>query len=123
MADTWFPRRSARSWPRTDRNCATLFADTRKRPRFRPTETGELGSALLRRWPEPELCSPSGQMGHSSIQLTLDTYRHLFPDANRQVLSALDELIRADGAHGMLADETDARLASEEELHDPVRSL
>ena len=28
------------------------------------------------------------QMGHSSIQVTLDKYGHLFPDANRGVLDA-----------------------------------
>jgi integrase len=32
------------------------------------------------------------QMGHSSIHVTLDLYGHLFPDANRGVLDALDEL-------------------------------
>jgi hypothetical protein len=32
------------------------------------------------------------QMGHSSIRVTLDLYGHLFPDANRGVLDALDEL-------------------------------
>ncbi len=30
------------------------------------------------------------QMGHSSIRVTLDLYGHLFPDANRGVLDALD---------------------------------
>jgi integrase len=32
------------------------------------------------------------QMGHSSIKVTLDRYGHLYPDANRAVLSALDAL-------------------------------
>jgi integrase len=32
------------------------------------------------------------QMGHSSIRVTLDLYGHLFPDANRGVLDALDAL-------------------------------
>lgn len=32
------------------------------------------------------------QMGHSSIRVTLDLYGHLFADANRGVLDALDEL-------------------------------
>ena len=40
------------------------------------------------------------QMGHSSIQVTLDKYGHLFPDANRGVLDALDDLVRGDGARG-----------------------
>jgi hypothetical protein len=31
-------------------------------------------------------------MGHSSIRVTLDLYGHLFPDANRGVLDALDAL-------------------------------
>jgi hypothetical protein len=33
-------------------------------------------------------------MGHSSIRVTLDLYGHLYPDANRTVLSTLDELTR-----------------------------
>jgi hypothetical protein len=45
------------------------------------------------------------QMGHSSIQVTLDKYGHLFPDANRGVLAALDELVRGDGARMVPADE------------------
>jgi integrase-like protein len=32
------------------------------------------------------------QMGHSTIKTTLDTYGHLFPDANRTVLDALDDI-------------------------------
>jgi hypothetical protein len=32
------------------------------------------------------------QMGHSSIRVTIDLYGHLFPDANRGVLDALDAL-------------------------------
>lgn len=32
------------------------------------------------------------QMGHSSIRVTLDRYGHLFPDANRAILGALDAL-------------------------------
>jgi hypothetical protein len=32
------------------------------------------------------------QMGHSSIKVTLDRYGHLYPDANRAVLSAHDAL-------------------------------
>jgi hypothetical protein len=31
-------------------------------------------------------------MGHSSIKVTLDRYGHLYPEANRAVLSALDAL-------------------------------
>jgi integrase len=45
------------------------------------------------------------QMGHSSIQVTLDGYGHLFPDANRGVLDALDALVRGDGAHQVPANE------------------
>ncbi len=33
-------------------------------------------------------------MGHSSIRTTYDEYGHLFPNANRAVLGALDELTR-----------------------------
>src|SRR5262249_35021708 len=32
------------------------------------------------------------QMGHSSIKVILDRYGHLYPDANRAMLSALDAL-------------------------------
>jgi len=34
------------------------------------------------------------QMGHSSIRTTYDDYGHLFPNANRAVLGAFDELTR-----------------------------
>src|SRR6266540_4146555 len=39
------------------------------------------------------------QMGHSSISVTLDLYGHLFPDANRGVLDALDELTAPSTPH------------------------
>jgi len=38
------------------------------------------------------------QMGHTDIRTTLDTYGHLYPDANRAVLGVLDALTRPDGA-------------------------
>ncbi len=40
------------------------------------------------------------QMGHSSIRVTLDLYGHLFPDANRGVLDALDKLVAPSTPHG-----------------------
>jgi hypothetical protein len=39
------------------------------------------------------------QMGHSSIRVTLDLYGHLFPDANRGVLDALDALTTPSTPH------------------------
>jgi integrase len=39
------------------------------------------------------------QMGHSSIRVTLDLYGHLFPDANRGVLDALDDLTAPSTPH------------------------
>ncbi len=39
------------------------------------------------------------QMGHSSIRVTLDLYGHLFPDANRGVLDALDEITTPSTPH------------------------
>jgi integrase len=39
------------------------------------------------------------QMGHSSIRVTLDLYGHLFPDANRGVLPALDALTAPSTPH------------------------
>ena len=38
-------------------------------------------------------------MGHSSIRVTLDLYGHLFPDANRGVLDALDALTTPSTPH------------------------
>ena len=38
-------------------------------------------------------------MGHSSIRVTLDLYGHLFPDANRGVLDALDALTAPSTPH------------------------
>ncbi len=40
------------------------------------------------------------QMGHSSIRVTLDLYGHLFPDANRGVLDALDAITTPSTPHG-----------------------
>ncbi len=39
------------------------------------------------------------QMGHSSIRVTLDLYGHLFPDANRGVLDALDAITAPSTPH------------------------
>ncbi|MGH2920962.1 MAG: tyrosine-type recombinase/integrase, partial [Gaiellaceae bacterium] len=39
------------------------------------------------------------QMGHSSIRVTLDLYGHLYPDANRGVLDALDALTAPSTPH------------------------
>lgn len=38
------------------------------------------------------------QMGHTSIRVTLDDYGHLFPDANRSVLVALETLVGGEPA-------------------------
>src|SRR6266511_828343 len=46
------------------------------------------------------------QMGHSSIRVTLDLYGHLFPDANRGVLDALDELTAPSTPHRANAPKT-----------------
>jgi integrase len=35
------------------------------------------------------------QLGHTSINVTLNTYGHLFPDAFENVGDALDRLVRA----------------------------
>lgn len=35
------------------------------------------------------------QMGHSSIRVTLDTYGHIYPDANRSVLDQLDAFVES----------------------------
>src|SRR5919199_2950606 len=37
---------------------------------------------------------PPGPIGHASIRTTYDDYGHLFPNANRAVLKAFDELTR-----------------------------
>ncbi len=34
------------------------------------------------------------QMGHSSIEVTVDTYGHLIPGANRKAVNKLDDPIR-----------------------------
>jgi integrase len=46
------------------------------------------------------------QMGHSSIRVTLDLYGHLFPDANRGVLDALDALTTPSTPHRANAPQT-----------------
>ena len=52
------------------------------------------------------------QMGHSSIRVTLDLYGHLFPDANRGVLDALDHLTAPSTPHR----QTDPRSAPKEKV-------
>lgn len=47
---------------------------------------------MIRAGAEPKYLQ--AQMGHSSIRTTYDEYGHLFPNANRAVLGALDELTR-----------------------------
>ena len=34
------------------------------------------------------------QLGHSSIQVTVDIYGHLIPGANRQAVDRLDDVVR-----------------------------
>ena len=36
------------------------------------------------------------QLGHSSIQVTVDTYGHLVPGGNRQAVDKLDERVASD---------------------------
>jgi hypothetical protein len=38
------------------------------------------------------------QMGHHSIQVTVDTYRHLVPEGNRQAVDKLDDPEHVPGA-------------------------
>jgi integrase len=52
------------------------------------------------------------QMGHSSIRVTLDLYGHLFPDANRGVLDALDAITAPSTPHG----NSDRRQASQQKV-------
>jgi hypothetical protein len=62
--------------------------------------SGRLIEAVLDASPPghtPSTCK--AQMGHSSIRVTLDLYGHLFPDANRGVLTALDDLITPSTPH------------------------
>src|SRR5207248_3010152 len=47
---------------------------------------------MIRAGAEPKYLQ--AQMGHASIRTTYDDYGHLFPNANRAVLRALDELTR-----------------------------
>jgi integrase len=45
------------------------------------------------------------QLGHASIQLTVDTYGHLIPGANRQAVDRLDDAtIRNPAATGEIAE-------------------
>ena len=54
------------------------------------------------------------QMGHSSIRVTLDLYGHLFPDANRGVLDALDALTTPSTPHRANAQKTTPGLRERE---------
>lgn len=61
------------------------------------------------------------QMGHSSIRVTLDLYGHLFPDANRGVLDALDELTAPSTPHREKRGEEHGRRKSPRERGLPER--
>ena len=49
------------------------------------------GSLLIQRG--ASLAYVKDQMGHSSIQVTVDTYGHLIPGSNRQAVDRLDSAI------------------------------
>jgi hypothetical protein len=44
------------------------------------------------------------QLGHTSINVTLNTDGHLFPDAFADIGEALDRLVHANGQEAQLAD-------------------
>jgi integrase len=42
-----------------------------------------------------QLCTVKEQLGHSSIQITVDTYGHLVPGGNRSEVDRLDDPVPA----------------------------
>ena len=55
--------------------------------------------------------SIQARMGHSSVQVTLDRYGHLFPELDTSIASGLDEVFqraldRSESGHGLDTEDT-----------------
>ena len=89
----------------------SLFAKIKKSVGFKQIRFHDLrhffASLLISQGFSPKyVCD---QLGHSSIQMTFDTYGHLFPRAREEASARLEEVIRKGRkeaiASGMLADD------------------
>jgi hypothetical protein len=63
------------------------------------------------------------QMGHSSIQVTVDIYGHLIPGANVSFVDRLDEKSEEKAGEGQQQNATQAQPASEAEAAIPPEAL
>ncbi len=62
------------------------------------------------------------QLGHASIQLTVDTYGHLIPGANKAAVDRLDDLGRVSSAINRTATDRAAQSEARDDALEPVES-
>ena len=68
----------------------------------------------------PRLCTVKEQMGHSSIQVTVDIYGHPIPGANVSYVDRLDEISLAPAKTTPPKNATQAQLAENREYEIPA---
>jgi integrase len=76
---------------------ARIFRPAVRRARLEPLRFHDLrhtyAALMVAAGAHPKLLQ--AQLGHTSINVTLNTYGHLFPDAFNDVGEALDRLVRS----------------------------
>lgn len=91
-----FPTRNGSVW-RKDNFMARVFRPAVRRAQLEPLRFHDLrhtyAALMVAAGAHPKLLQ--AQLGHTSINVTLNTYGHLFPDAFADVGDALDRLVRA----------------------------
>jgi integrase len=91
-----FPTRGGSVW-RKDNFMARVFRPAARRTKLAPLRFHDLrhtyAALMVAAGAHPKLLQ--AQLGHTSINVTLNTYGHLFPDAFADVGPTLDRLVRA----------------------------
>jgi integrase len=94
-----FPTPRGTVW-RKDNFMARVFRPAVRRANLAPLRFHDLrhtyAALMIAAGAHPKLLQ--AQLGHTSINVTLNTYGHLFPDAFTDVGEALDRLVRATAA-------------------------
>jgi integrase len=94
-----FPTPGGMVW-RKDNFMARVFRPAVRRANLAPLRFHDLrhtyAALMIAAGAHPKLLQ--AQLGHTSINVTLNTYGHLFPDAFTDVGEALDQLVRATAA-------------------------
>jgi integrase len=97
-----FPTPGGTVW-RKDNFMARVFRPAVRRADLAPLRFHDLrhtyAALMVAAGAHPKLLQ--AQLGHTSINVTLNTYGHLFPDAFADVGDALDRIVRAADAHAL----------------------